>query len=139
MPCVPGLPTGASQRGLRPQLLPALHLRVLRQVGQRARRPVRMSAVPRALLAGGLPAQPAASQPSGWRAAAGAGRGVDQGAVRAPRPGAELLLRGRSDGAVLGVRHRTRAQGPPHRTAAGGCPAPPGEPRSAGGRRSSIL
>jgi hypothetical protein len=72
---VPGLPAGAHQRGLRPQFLSAVHLGVLREVGQRSGR-LRLSPVQGSLQARQLQTQPAAGQPGGQRAAAGAGHGT---------------------------------------------------------------
>ena len=93
MPSVPGFPAETGQCGLRPQLLPQMHLRVLREVRQCTERPLCLSAVPGSLQAGELPPQQAAGQPGGQRAAAGARRGALGGApVREARRGAESLL-----------------------------------------------
>ena len=81
VPSVPGFPAESRQCGLRPQFLPQMHLRVLREVRQRTGRHLCLSAVSGSLQAGKLPAQQAAGQLGGQRAAAGAGRGAFGGTL----------------------------------------------------------
>lgn len=101
---VPGLSAGAHKCGLWPQLLPAVHLRVLREVGQRSGRRLRLSPVQGSLQACQLQAQSAAGQSGGQRAATGIGyRTPGDAPVREARRGPEPLLRGGPYVAVLGL------------------------------------